>query len=78
MRGQIAKVQKSEDKMWGTISQMGEELQGLAAKEVDSDSEHEEEEAALEDSPVETPVPRTMTALFHSLACHHPRCISML
>ena len=31
---------------------MGEELQGLASRENDSDSEHEEE-ASLEDSPVE-------------------------
>ena len=53
MKGQIVEVQKSQEKMWGAISQMGEELRELTAREIDSDSEHEEE-AALEDSPVET------------------------
>ena len=48
--------------MWGAISQMGEDLQGLVAKENDSDSEHEEEEAAPEDSPVEMPAPRKVTS----------------
>ena len=62
MQGQLADVQKSQDKMWGAITRMGEELQGLAAKENNSGSEHEEEEAAPEDSPVETPAPRIVTS----------------
>ena len=41
---------------------MGEELQGLAAKENDSDSEHEEEKATPKDSPVETLAPRKVTS----------------
>ena len=41
---------------------MGEELQGLAVRENDSDSEHEEEEVAPKDSPVETLAPRTVTS----------------
>ena len=49
--------------MWGAISWMCEELQGLAAKENDSDFEHEEEEAAPEYSLVQTFAPRTMTRL---------------
>ena len=48
--------------MWGAISRMGEELQGLVAKENDSDSECEEEEAAPEYSPIETPTPQTTTS----------------
>ena len=52
MRGHIAEVQKSEEKMWGAISRLVEELQGLVAKENDSDSEHEEE-ASPKDSLVE-------------------------
>ena len=47
--------------MWGAISRMSEELQGLAAKEDGSDSEHEQEEAVPEDSPIETSMPRTTT-----------------
>ena len=65
MKGQIAKVQKSQGKMWDAISRMGEKHQGLAAKENDSYSEHEEEETALEYSLVETPVP-------HKMASHIP------
>ena len=61
MRGQIVEVQKSQDKMWGAINRMGEELQGLAAKEDDLGSEREEEEAAPEYSLVEMPAPRTVT-----------------
>ena len=41
MKGQIAEVQQSQAKIWGAISRMGEELQGLAVRENDSDSEHE-------------------------------------
>ena len=62
MKGQIAEVPESQDKMWGAISRMSEELQGLAARENDSDSEREEEEAALEDSPVETFAPHIVTS----------------
>ena len=60
MQGQLAKVQKSQEKMWGTIKRMGEEPQGLAAKENDLDFEHKEKEATPEYSPVETPAPRKM------------------
>ena len=28
MKGQLVKVRKSQEKMWGAISQMGEELRG--------------------------------------------------
>ena len=62
MKRQIAEVQQSQDKMWGAISRMSEELQGLAAKEDDSDSECEEEEAAPEASPIETLAPRIVTS----------------
>ena len=48
--------------MWGTISRMDEELQGLAVKENDSDSEHEEKEVTPEDSPVEMLAPRKVTS----------------
>ena len=58
MKRQIAEVQESQAKMWGAISRMGEELRGLATRENDSDSEHEEEEAAPKDSPAETSVQR--------------------
>ena len=33
MRDQVAEVQKSQDKMWGAISRMGDELRELAIKE---------------------------------------------
>ena len=62
MKGQIAKVQQSQAQMWGAISRMGEALQGMAARENDSDSECEEEEATLEASPAETSAPRTRTS----------------
>ena len=39
MKGQVAEVQKSQDKMWGAISQMGEELRELATREDSSDEE---------------------------------------
>ena len=39
MKGQLAEVQKSQNKMWGAISWMGEELQELATKEDSSDEE---------------------------------------
>ena len=48
MRGQIVEVQKIQEKMWGAISRMGEELQGLVTKEDDSEFGHEEEGAGLE------------------------------
>ena len=51
------------------ISQMGKELQGLVAKENDSDSEHEEEEASHKDSPVEIAVPHNLaTPITRNLA----------
>ena len=62
MKGKIAELHESQDKMWGAISRMSDELEGLAIRENDSDSEREEEEAALKDSPVETAVPRTVTS----------------
>ena len=62
MKGQIDEVQKSQEKMWGGISQMGEELQGLVAKQNASDFEHEEEETAPEYSSVETSAPRKMAS----------------
>ena len=43
MKGQVAEVQKSQDKMWGAITRMGEELWELATGE---DSSEEEEEAS--------------------------------
>ena len=49
--------------MWGAINWICEELQGLAARGNDSDSEREEEEAALKESPAETSAPRTVTSL---------------
>ena len=39
MKGQVAKVQKSQDTMWGTIIRMGEELRELKTKEDSSDEE---------------------------------------
>ena len=39
MNGQVAEVQKSQDKMWGAISRMGEELQELATKDNSLDEE---------------------------------------
>ena len=33
MRGQVAEVQKSQDKMWCAISWMGDELRELATRE---------------------------------------------
>ena len=39
MKGQVAEVQKSQDRMWGAISQMGEELRELATREDSSDEE---------------------------------------
>ena len=54
--------------MWGAINRMGEELQGLAAKENDSESEHEEE-ASREDAVVETVIPCNLaTPVIHNLA----------
>ena len=41
MKGQVAEVQKSQDKMWGAISRMSDELQELATKEDSSDEEQE-------------------------------------
>ena len=41
----MAEVQKSQDKMWGAISRMGEELRELATRE---DSSNEEQEAGPE------------------------------
>ena len=61
-RHSLLTCSKSQDKMWGAISRMGEDLQGLAAREKDSDSEHEEGEAAAKDSPGETPMPHTVTS----------------
>ena len=51
MKGQVAEVQKSQDKMWGAISRMGEELRELATRE---DSSDEEQEAGPEVSQEET------------------------
>ena len=51
MKSQVAEVQKSQDKMWGAISQMGEELRELAMRE---DSSDEEQEAGPEVSQEET------------------------
>ena len=62
MKGQIDEVQKSQEKMWGGISQMGEELQGLIAKQNASDFEHEGEETAPKYSPVETSAPCKMVS----------------
>ena len=68
MKAQVAEVQKSQAKMWGAISRMGEELQGLAMKENDSESEHEAE-AGPKDPPVETDAPRTQaTPVIYNLA----------
>ena len=41
MKGQVAELQKSQDKMWGAISRMGEELWELATREDSSDEEKE-------------------------------------
>ena len=41
MKDQVAEVQKSQDKMWGAISWMGEELRDLATREDSSDEEQE-------------------------------------
>ena len=38
----MAEVQKSQDKMWGAISQMGEELWELATREDSSEFVDEE------------------------------------
>ena len=43
MRGQVAEVQKSQDKMWGAISRIGNEFQELATREDSSESEDEEQ-----------------------------------
>ena len=45
MKCQVVEVQKSQDKMWGAISRMGEELRELAIRE---DSSEEEQEAGPE------------------------------
>ena len=42
MRGQIDEVQQSQDKMWGAINRMGEELRELANRGDSSESEDEE------------------------------------
>ena len=39
MKGQVAEVQKSQDKMWGAISRMGKDLWELATREDNSDEE---------------------------------------
>ena len=39
MKVQVAEVQKSQDKMWGAISQMDEELRELEIREDSSDEE---------------------------------------
>ena len=63
MRGQVVEVQKSEDKMWGAISQMDDELQDLATREDNSKSEDGEQEASPEDSDEETmEVPHNVTS----------------
>ena len=41
MKTQVAEVQRSQDKMWGAISRMGEEARELATKEDNSDEEQE-------------------------------------
>ena len=51
MKTQVAEVQRSQDKMWGAISRMGEELRELATSE---DSSNEEQEAAPKVSQEET------------------------
>ena len=48
MRGQGAEVQKSQDKTWGAISRMGDELQELVISEDSSESVDEEQEAGPE------------------------------
>ena len=69
MKGQVAEVQKSQDKMWGAISRMGEELRELATKEDSSDEEQEaspevsQEEAAPAWPLLDVPkAPRTVTS----------------
>ena len=42
VKAQVAEVQTSQDKMWGAIDRMDEELQGLANGEDSSTSEDEE------------------------------------
>ena len=48
MKGQVAEVQKSQDKMWGAISRMVEELWELVTREDSSESADEEQEAGPE------------------------------
>ena len=69
MKGQVAEVQKSQDKMWGAISRMGEELRELATREDSSDEEQEAgPEVSLEETaPIWIPcvapeAPRTVTS----------------
>ena len=69
MKGQVAEVQKSQEKMWHAISQMGEELRELATREDSSDEEQEtspevsQEEAAPKWTPCVAPkAPRRVTS----------------
>ena len=48
MKGQVAEVQKSQDKLWGAISRMGEDLRELVTREDSSESMDEEQEAGPE------------------------------
>ena len=68
MKGQVAEVQESQDKMWGAISWMGDELRELATREDSSDEEQEagpkvlQEEAAPAWPLLDVPkAPRTVT-----------------
>ena len=64
----MAEVQKSQAKMSGAISRMGEELQGLETKENDSESE-QETEVGPKDSLVEMDAPHTQaTPVIYNLA----------
>ena len=51
----MAEVQKSQDKMWGAISWMSDELWELATREDSSESEDEEQEAGSEVSQEKNP-----------------------
>ena len=58
----MAEVQKSQGKMWGAISKMGEELRDLATREGNSESTDEEQEAGSGVSQEKVPeAPRTVT-----------------
>ena len=43
MKVQVAEVQNSQDKMWGAISQMGDELRELATREDSTEFVDEEQ-----------------------------------